>query len=351
MYSRRFEVAVIVLWLSAMSWLVTKKVLPPLLVGQPPNYRTILQAQQSEPPVGWTMNFKGRQLGWAVCDTFPMPDGLTEVRSRVHFDSLPLGEMMPGWFRVLMRLIEQPISELKMDTRSVLTIDSLGRLWSFESKVRLDPIQEVVTLRGKVEENRLTLSFHSGGLSYENPGYIPANALLGDALSPQTQLPGLRQGQTWTFRAFSPLRPPKAPLEVLQATVEGLQQITWNGHAEEVWLVVYRSDPGLGLGSDKSPRGRLWVRRDGTVLKQQVTVFDSKMTFVRMPDDQAMVLAGDMDEISSPKWKSAEGLREAASESWELESDFDSLHEHLQWLLAPDRVLRSRKPWESTSEP
>jgi len=54
--------------------------------------------------------------------------------------------------------------------------------------------------------------------------------------------------------------------------------------------VVYRSDPGHGLGSDEHPRGRLWVRRDGTVLKQQVMIFNSTMTFVRLPDDQAAVL-------------------------------------------------------------
>ncbi len=55
-------------------------------------------------------------------------------------------------------------------------------------------------------------------------------------------------------------------------------------------LVVYRSDRGYGLGRDERPRGRLWVRGDGTVLKQQVMIFNSTMTFVRMSDEQAAAL-------------------------------------------------------------
>ena len=95
--------------------------------------------------------------------------------------------------------------------------------------------------------------------------------MLGDAWSPQTLLPGLHTGQTWNVPIYSPLRPPKAPLEILQATVEGSEPILWDGQTEEVWLVVYRNDAGAGLRNNESPRGQLWVRRDGTVLKQEVS--------------------------------------------------------------------------------
>ena len=36
MYSRWSNVAVVILWLSAMGWLMAEKVLPPLLIGEPP---------------------------------------------------------------------------------------------------------------------------------------------------------------------------------------------------------------------------------------------------------------------------------------------------------------------------
>ena len=85
MYSRWYTAAVVILWLSAMSWLVIEKVLPPLLAGDPPSYRTILEARKRQPPVGWRMALNGRRLGWALCTTGRQPNGLMEVRSRVHF--------------------------------------------------------------------------------------------------------------------------------------------------------------------------------------------------------------------------------------------------------------------------
>ncbi|MHC4180655.1 MAG: hypothetical protein ACYSWU_24410, partial [Planctomycetota bacterium] len=73
MYSRWFNAAVIILWLTAMAWLVKCKVLPPLLEGQRPSYRTILEAQRREPPVGWAMSFNDRPLGWALSTTSELP--------------------------------------------------------------------------------------------------------------------------------------------------------------------------------------------------------------------------------------------------------------------------------------
>ena len=113
---------------------------------------------------------------------------------------------------------------------------------------------------------------------------------MGDSLSPQTHLPGLRVGQTWTVPAYSPFRPPNNPLEILQATVERLEPMSYNGRVEDVWVVVYRSDPGAGLAHNGVPRQRLWVRRNGTVLRQQIRLFDATIAFTRLPRDQAIAL-------------------------------------------------------------
>ena len=295
MYSRWYSTAVVILWLSAMSWLVIQKVLPSLLVGQPPSYRTILAAQKRQPPVAWTMALNGRNIGWALCTTSRLPNGLTEIHSRVHFEELPLQELTPGWLRTLLRVAELPTGQLEMDVRSTLTIDPLGRLVRFDSTVQLDQFDDVIKLRGTVEGTALELVVRTGDFSYTTEAYLPANALVGDALSPQTQLPGLRKGQTWTVPTYSPLRPPNNPLEVLQATVEGLEPIIWDGHTEETWLVVYRADPGFRLGGKQKAKGRLWVRRDGTVLEQQMKLLNSTMTFVRLSDHRAARLA---DEVS-----------------------------------------------------
>ncbi|OHB70676.1 MAG: hypothetical protein A2V70_06150, partial [Planctomycetes bacterium RBG_13_63_9] len=241
MYGRWFNISVVILWLSAMGWLVSQKVLPPLLVGEPPNYRTILAAQQRQPTVAWRMAFNGRQLGWALSTISRLPDEVTEIRSLVHFDELPLAEMTPGWLRTLLRWTKQPNIKLQMDARSTLAIDPLGRLSRFESAVRLDPVDDVVKLYGIVDGSQLRLEVCSGDFSYHALVHLPSDSLPEDALSPQTQLPGLRAGQTWTVPVYSPLRPPNEPLEILQAKVEGIESLVWDGRSVETWLVVYRS--------------------------------------------------------------------------------------------------------------
>jgi hypothetical protein len=71
--------------------------------------------------------------------------------------------------------------------------------------------------------------------------------------------------------------------------------LNWNGRVVDTWLVVYRTDPGSGLGSAGNECGRLWVckdgPKDGTVLKQQMTVARSTLTFIRTPDEEALRLA------------------------------------------------------------
>lgn len=302
MQSRWFSTAVVLLWLGTMTWLVKEKVLPSLLVGEPPSYSKIIEAQRQTPPVGWRVSFNNRPIGWALTDTKLQSSGLTEIHGRVHFDTLPLQEMMPGWLRSLSRLIEHPADKLQMDARSVLTIDALGHLVRFNSKVRVDPLNEVICVRGTVEGRKLELLVRTGPASFSSEAMLPSDALLSDALSPQTQLPGLRIGQKWTVPVYSPLWPAKYPLEIIHATVEDMEPVFWNGAMEDAWLVVYRNDPSSGTAEGQAPRGKLWVHRNGTVLRQQVLLFDSTITFVRMPDDEAVELA----ESAGEEWWSTE---------------------------------------------
>lgn len=292
MYSRWFSSAVVVLWLIAMGWLVVAKVVPQWVVGEPPDRQTILAAQKREPPVGWTMEFGGRRIGWALCRTTTESDEVTEIRSDVHFDELPLDALAPPWLRSLLKVSGRPIPEVEMDVESTLSFDPLDRLERFESLLRLAPLQDPIVFRGTVEGTNLRLTV-SGGLieDEEATAYLPPKALVGDVLSPQTQLPGLRKGQTWTVPVYSPLRPFNAPLENLQATVERTTPITWDGQTVKTWLVVYHRESGFSFAQTKIPRGKLWVRRDGAVLRQQMMILDSAMTFERLSDRDAAELA------------------------------------------------------------
>jgi hypothetical protein len=294
MSNRWFSATVVILWLATMGWLVKEKVLPLMLVGEPPSVGKAIEAQRLKPVVGWKVLVDSQSVGWALTDTQLQRTGLTEVRGRVHFDTLPLEKMMPGFLRSAFRLIGGSSGKLQFDARSVLTVDGFGRQVRFDSTLRFDPCDEVISVHGTVEGEQAELQVRvRSGPSEPVIIHLPRNALLSDAFSPQpqTQLPGLRTGQTWTVPVYSPLWPDKNKMEVLRATVEGTQSIVWNGEGVRAWLVVYRSESGNGADGNPKPRGQLWVRHDGTVLKQEVTALGANITFVRLTDKEAKQLA------------------------------------------------------------
>ena len=141
MYSWQFGTAVVLLWLATMTWLVTEKVLPPLLVGEPPNYSRIIESQEHASPTGWHILVNHRCVGWSLSDTQRQPSGLVEFRDRVHFDIVPLEESTVTWARTFSKLLAHPIGKLRMDSRSVLTIDPLGALAGVRFGRSLAPAQ------------------------------------------------------------------------------------------------------------------------------------------------------------------------------------------------------------------
>lgn len=97
MFSRWYSVAVILFWLATTGWLVKEKILPPLLVGEPPSYRTILAAENSTEPIAWEIHFNGKRLGGTVTRTLRMPDGISQFKTKVLLKELPLSELTPAW--------------------------------------------------------------------------------------------------------------------------------------------------------------------------------------------------------------------------------------------------------------
>jgi len=241
----------------------------------------------------------GTASGWALTDTKPQATQLNEIRGRVHFD-VALKDLMPGLLQQFVRFLEKPPENLRIDARSILTIDPLGRLVRFDSAVRLDPFNETIALKGVVEEGRkLQLDVRLGNKPIPAPKEIPlpSDALLSDILSPQMRLPGLRLNQTWTVPVYSPFMPER-PLQIIRATVERTEPYTWNGTTRDVWYVAYRDDAGSAMGGEPPVRGEVWVRPDGMVLQQKVMLFDAPLLFVRMTDDEAKRLL----ERAGPHW-------------------------------------------------
>jgi hypothetical protein len=303
MSSRWFNAAVVGFWLLTMSWLVWEKILPSLVVGDPPTYRTILADRESrDAPVNWSISLNDTPLGWAEARNRVLDNGVTEMSSHVRLNRLPLSEIAPGWMNSLMNLLagsqEWGELELVVDAQSNLEIDPLGRPIGFHSRALLGdrnslpddrqhdttvvPGAVQVTMQGVVEGSQLKLKVRTGQLVYNTTAYLPPNALISDALSPQGRLPDLRVGQSWTMPVYSPLRPPTTPVEVLKATVERREPILWREQVVGTYVIVFRNDPGVELSNHQVARAKAWVRSDGTVLKQEVTLMSSRLTFERL---------------------------------------------------------------------
>lgn len=302
MYSRWFNLAVFGFWLLTMSWLVRAKILPSLVVGEPPTYRKILANEEArETPVSWSIWLNDAPLGWAEARNHVLDNGVTEMRSHVRLTRLPLAEITPGWMNSLLKMLsgagDWQELQLAVDAQSSLEIDPLGRPIGIYSRAllgdeetlpetsRIDgqlvPGAVQITLQGTFEGSQLKLKVRTGQMVYNTVAYLPPNALMGDALAPQARLPDLKVGQSWTMPVYSPLRPPTSPVELLQATVERREPILWQDHVVSTYLVVFRNDPGGELSNNQTARARAWVRSDGTVLKQEINLMSARLTFER----------------------------------------------------------------------
>lgn len=282
MSSRWFNGLVVLFWLSTMAWLVVAKILPSLLTGEPPSYKKIVLAAEETPePVAWDMFWDDEPIGHASSSLVRQPDGMVEIESHVRVRNLPLAEVTPPWMSHMLRLLEGDEVVLDLLAESVFTIDPLGRLASFRGKLGMPDGVTLMNVQGVVQEDQLKVTVRADQIVHSTEVFLPGDALVGDAFSPRDRLPDLHAGQTWTVPVFSPFQPPTSPMEVLQASVERRDYIVHNGAAVDCWLVVYREESGGAPQDAQQVRGRVWVQPDGIVLKQEMTMFDHCLVFVR----------------------------------------------------------------------
>lgn len=296
MGNRWFNLAIVLVWLSTTTWLVVAKIVPPLRRGEPPNYRSMYSDQAEDSPtyVAWDMSLNGNSLGYAVISlTKKMSGDLTEVESRIHFEHVPLEELSPAWMKALVRTAVLPTDNMRMYVNSRLIIDKLGYLSEFKSTLRVAGFSDSISIHGTVSGTVLKIRVTSGELEYPFDTYLPSDSLVSDELSPQLFLTGLRVGQQWTVPVFSPLRPPTNPVDVLQARVDRRDLLMWEGQTVPVNIVEYRSDSGSALSSTSRPSAKLWVRDDGAVLKQEISILGSQLVFVRLSEEKSNELYHD----------------------------------------------------------
>jgi hypothetical protein len=311
MHPRWFNIAVLVLWLSTMGWLVTQKVLPPLLIGEPPKYQTVLEATSGGPdePIAWSLAINNKPLGWAKSETTTEGDGLVKLTSQVHLDRFPLAELAPSWLTNMLDPEGTSQSDMRIDMKTTVELVE-EKLQGFQTVVDLGSLKNAILIGGKVEGKYLHLSVRAGDIPYARSHELPGDTLIGDGLSPRARLARLRLGQTWTEPVYSPFHQPNSPMQILQAKVEYQEPLAWNGAVINTLVVVYRNDPGAERNGSRMTRGKAWVREDGVVLKQEVQLMGSRLVFTRLPRGQQ---PGDALAQGGPPLDSAASQSEPAA--------------------------------------
>lgn len=284
MMYRSWMVPVIVLfWAVTSGWLVTAKILPTLSAGSPPGYQAFYASDNRLVPVAWSVLWNDQPLGWSTSQARRSPGGGLEVESLLHFDRLPLDEVLPSWGKVLLR---QPVvagESFAFDARGHLAIDEKGDLRTFSSVVSLPATPEKIFLHGRIDAGEVTVDVRGHGMNYSASRRLASNIAIGDELSPMATLPGLYQNRQWTVPIYSPLRAGQSPIQVLHARVAGEETMFWDDTLVRVDVVHYRDDPAV----HNEPRCRLWVDRSGRVLKQESRVLGSRLVFLRRTDQGA----------------------------------------------------------------
>jgi hypothetical protein len=299
MGNRIFVAVVVLLWATTMSWLVVDKILPPFFQGEPPKTSTV-----RDEPVCWKISYQDTPIGWAVSEVVPGAMSTTELHSRVLLENVPLREMAPQWMNSLVG----DMGRIKLDTRTRLTLDSLGNLSSFYTHVWLNELPSVVKISGRVEGPELVLRFQSGEMTHEARYPLPSYSLLGTELLPEPKLLQIYVGRKWQKEMFSPFRTPNSAMELVQAEVVEEESIIHNGSPVRVKQIDYRTLLAAGVSEDDRLRAVLWVADDGTVLRQDVYLMNVKLRFERLEDEKALQLGkklldlGSVATLADPSW-------------------------------------------------
>ena len=294
-----YRFIVIGFWVVAMGWLVTTKILPPFLSGTAPDYSQILPSEaKTEPIVHWDILWNETPIGSASTEVVRHEDGTGVISNHVLFEKLAVGDLMRqflGGVGVLLQPALQIDSNLRIDVEltSKTTFDHFGELDRFDASVSIDGVEDLLLLRGVADQGKVKVHTRVGDPTmpvqqrevFKQTFDLPADRMVSDSLSPNSRLTRLKVGQKWNLHSYNPLSP-TSPMQVIQARVESRELIPWDGEVVQANLVAYRPDAGTGLSTSRKPVGRMWVKRDGMVLKQEVVLGQGKVVFQRVPQSE-----------------------------------------------------------------
>jgi hypothetical protein len=272
-------VAILFYWLLATWGLVTKEILPEWSVGSPPDLRTIASAGTHSQPARWSVLVmdsapsprEGRSVGQAVTESHRDARGWTEMSSKVWFDS---GRLLNSLVKVVSPKTDKPVDD-RIEFTSFYQVDPSGNLRSFRTEVRKsDDPSAMWRINGQLKNNVMEV-FSQGPLPFLNRTLsfdYQARGVVQSQFGPLDRLPNLQVGQRWDERIASPLT---GQVDTVRAEVVGKAVIHWDKSPEPTFEVVHRS---------KTLTARTWVRPDGLVLRQEVSLPLVRLMLERQPN-------------------------------------------------------------------
>jgi len=299
---RSITLAVVVFWLTAMSWLFYRDIWPDLQPGQQPPFLIDLSQEAHRPGSGtrWILHRNGLRIGYARTSTVYHPTTQTyELNTRIQFDREDINEKE----RLKYTVLGWDIEVSKMMTTYHVTQE--GGLLGVEVKVtvslwsRIEPVEPGETVdvevQGQVEEGMFSprwrvKSIILGRHDFKtDPVEVRSHDSMLNPLQPWNRLINVRPGQTWRMTLFDPLNDSltrmvpglKPGVRYLEAGVlKEPDELSWGNQNVACLVIEYRGDEFIA---------RTWVRQsDGLVLRQEAvkkenTLEQDRMTLEREP--------------------------------------------------------------------
>jgi hypothetical protein len=291
MGNRIFVSVVVLLWMGTMSWLMVARILPPFFNGEPPGHGVLLRDE----PVCWDIEHDGELVGQAVSKAVPGALGTTEIHSRVILEGLEIRKLAPQWMSTIVR----GLGPISLDTRSRIVVDSLNNLSAFDTRVRLNDLPLVMKVSGRVDGPDLVLKITSGEVAHTARYPVPKKSLLASELIPEPKLLQVYVGRKWQQEIYSPFRPPSNSLEVLQAEVVEESWFDKSGERVRSRKIEFRALSPAGVAADNTLRAVVWVGDDGTVLRQDLHLMDTKLRFERRDEPHMLKLAEELLDLKT----------------------------------------------------
>lgn len=254
---RLFGLIAVGFWLTMMTLLVIRDVLPAFGRRGDPGYRTLLLKKQ-EMEESWMGIYVGdRKIGSAHEVIRPHSDGGYQVTSETELDGERLGVPSPITFR------------------SSTRIDDAFRLASFDLSANV--LGAEANVRGTVIDDTLVITtegMSTSGQPEEKRITLDGPMTLSTGLSPFTGMPELEVGKEWTIVSVNPLGAALGGVlstESRRAHVEKKETIEWEGKQVETFVVKVEMRQAF------SREAMAWITKDGEILKQRVGIVEMRL--------------------------------------------------------------------------